>query len=270
MRVISAALVKKDHLPADISGMQTSTRSPRRLLAVTTLVFVMGLVLAPTAHAQLDGATTTVGEAAGAVTDTTAGVTDTVEGDGQTSGSSDDPIKEATDTVNKTVGDTSNTVEKTSGEVKEVAGSTQETVNETADELGGNATGTVNKVAGQLVGSGGNGGRTTDSRTPGGSSAVGAEVLGLNYEDAFRGRQAGANGSLTSLTSGTGSIGEAGESIVSQIGRVAAELAQQVAFPLALVMLVGGFLMVQNRIDRKDPKLAVAPVDSERDLLSFT
>jgi hypothetical protein len=35
-------------------------------------------------------------------------------------------------------------------------------------------------------------------------------------------------------------------------------------------MLVGAFLMVQNRIDRKDPKLALAPVDSEHDLLSFT
>ncbi|MGH2756284.1 MAG: hypothetical protein ACRDI3_00670, partial [Actinomycetota bacterium] len=58
--------------------------------------------------------------------------------------------------------------------------------------------------------------------------------------------------------------------VFAEIGRVAAEAAQQVAFPLALAMMVGAFLMVQNRIDRRDPKLALAPIDSDHELLTFS
>src|SRR5829696_2909549 len=37
-------------------------------------------------------------------------------------------------------------------------------------------------------------------------------------------------------------------------------------FPISVLVLVGCFLLVQNRIDRSDPKLAVAPIDSDPDL----
>lgn len=40
-------------------------------------------------------------------------------------------------------------------------------------------------------------------------------------------------------------------------------LVRTVAFPLALVLLVIGFAVVQDRIDRKDPKLALAPLGSD-------
>jgi hypothetical protein len=60
------------------------------------------------------------------------------------------------------------------------------------------------------------------------------------------------------------------QSVISQISDVAVEAAKNAAFPLLLVALVFGFLMVQNRIDSRDPKLALAPVDSDYDLLSFT
>ncbi len=43
----------------------------------------------------------------------------------------------------------------------------------------------------------------------------------------------------------------------------AARLVRTLAVPLALILLVIGFLFMQNRIDRKDPKLALAPVGSE-------
>jgi hypothetical protein len=43
----------------------------------------------------------------------------------------------------------------------------------------------------------------------------------------------------------------------------AVKLARTVAFPIALALLVIGFLLVQGWIDRKDPKLALAPVGSE-------
>ncbi|MDQ3987562.1 MAG: hypothetical protein M3280_13835 [Actinomycetota bacterium] len=47
----------------------------------------------------------------------------------------------------------------------------------------------------------------------------------------------------------------------------AIEAARKFAFPLLLTIIVGLFLAAQNRLDRKDPKLALAPLD--QDLLSF-
>jgi hypothetical protein len=47
-----------------------------------------------------------------------------------------------------------------------------------------------------------------------------------------------------------------------------ARLARTIAFPLMLILLVVAFVFVQNRIDRKDPKLALAPVGS--DYLTFS
>ena len=40
------------------------------------------------------------------------------------------------------------------------------------------------------------------------------------------------------------------------------------AFPFALVLIVGAFLLVQDRLDRRDPRLALAPVGP--DVLDFT
>jgi len=40
-----------------------------------------------------------------------------------------------------------------------------------------------------------------------------------------------------------------------------------VAFPLALALMVGAFLLAQNRLDRRDPRLALAPVGP--DILDF-
>ncbi|MFL6239023.1 MAG: Ig-like domain-containing protein [Actinomycetes bacterium] len=52
------------------------------------------------------------------------------------------------------------------------------------------------------------------------------------------------------------------------IGQVAVKSLEKPQFPLLLLVVVGLFLLIQNRIDRKDPKLASAPVDSEP-LLGF-
>jgi hypothetical protein len=41
------------------------------------------------------------------------------------------------------------------------------------------------------------------------------------------------------------------------------------SFPLSLALLVAGFLLVQGRLDRRDPKFTLAPLDSKHDLLSF-
>ena len=52
------------------------------------------------------------------------------------------------------------------------------------------------------------------------------------------------------------------------IGQVAVKSLEKPQFPLLLLVVVALFLMIQNRIDRKDPKLATAPVDAEP-LLGF-
>jgi hypothetical protein len=44
---------------------------------------------------------------------------------------------------------------------------------------------------------------------------------------------------------------------------VAVENADESAFPLTLILLVSGFLTVQGRIDRRDPKLALAPASAD-------
>jgi hypothetical protein len=41
------------------------------------------------------------------------------------------------------------------------------------------------------------------------------------------------------------------------------EAARQLGFPLALAVIVVAFAMIQNYIDRKDPKLALAPIRPE-------
>jgi predicted phage tail protein len=53
-----------------------------------------------------------------------------------------------------------------------------------------------------------------------------------------------------------GALGE----FLDNVGTVAAGLLEQPAFPLSLVSTVFGFLVLQNRVDRRDPKLAMAPV----------
>lgn len=48
--------------------------------------------------------------------------------------------------------------------------------------------------------------------------------------------------------------------------RRATDLVSRPALPLALLLVVVLFLLVQNRIDRRDPKLAAAPVDGDPEL----
>jgi hypothetical protein len=51
--------------------------------------------------------------------------------------------------------------------------------------------------------------------------------------------------------------------VLGRIGGVALDTARQLGFPLALALVVIAFAMTQNYLDRKDPKLALAPVRPE-------
>jgi hypothetical protein len=48
------------------------------------------------------------------------------------------------------------------------------------------------------------------------------------------------------------------EALQSDVGRV--------VFPISILLLLGVFLLGQSRIDRGDPKLAMAPVEGAPDL----
>lgn len=57
-------------------------------------------------------------------------------------------------------------------------------------------------------------------------------------------------------------------SLPAQLADLAARTVKHVAFPIGLALAVIGFLMVQRRIDGRDPKLRVAPVATEYDHFS--
>lgn len=51
--------------------------------------------------------------------------------------------------------------------------------------------------------------------------------------------------------------------ILDRIGTAAADAARQLRFPVALSLIVLAFVLFQNNLDRKDPKLALAPITAE-------
>jgi hypothetical protein len=70
----------------------------------------------------------------------------------------------------------------------------------------------------------------------------------------------------TPATGGWRAIMERIARIAQVVGQVAEEVAERSAFPAGLTLMMVGFFAVQDRIDRRDPKLALAPVHSEPDL----
>ncbi len=52
-------------------------------------------------------------------------------------------------------------------------------------------------------------------------------------------------------------------SFFDRAAQVALDAVKQLAFPMALALMAGAFLVLQGRVGRKDPKLAIAPVDGE-------
>jgi hypothetical protein len=51
--------------------------------------------------------------------------------------------------------------------------------------------------------------------------------------------------------------------------RVIQTAAERGTIPVALILIVVAFLAVQDRIDRRDPKLALAPLRDEPEYLEF-
>lgn len=288
-----------------VGAADTSHMSLTKTSALMVAVFV--ILLAPAAHAQglpgggigdlPGGVTDAVGDVTGGVTetvgDTTGGVTDTVDG---TTGGVTDAVGGTTGGVTDTVGDTTGGVTDTVDET-----TSGDPVEET--------TGGVTKTVEQVAGGNGNGGNNPVHETVTGLTGRGTDSNPSSYEDAQQGMSSpaaargwidgtkvmddfkfasplnavsslaamleGAIRDFTAIGSVPGTPGWSaaaepeGESFFAVAGRAAETAAKALAFPLALVVVVVGFLMAQGRIGRKDPKLALAPLDASSETLSF-
>jgi hypothetical protein len=78
-------------------------------------------------------------------------------------------------------------------------------------------------------------------------------------------------GSNPDLASGPRQIDEPG-GLSWSLNRLldsAGTAAKRLAFPLTLIVIVVLFLLVQGELDRRDPKLAKAAINSELDMVAF-
>ena len=256
----------------------------RRALCLALVLFCFGAWLAPVANAQVggvvDGVLDTVSGGDNATTasdaDASSGQEDSgsgdgslvgnvvgsLEGDNKTESSNEGPLEELVNAINETADETG---------VSEVVGGTVNALDSAASQLTG-TDGTIEQATKTLTSSGGRGDKKNPSAGPGttATNSPTLEVLGQTFLNETRSNDGSRPARVISLQTATSVTPSADDSVISQIGRVAAEAIEKAAFPIALMLMVGAFLMVQNRIDRKDPKLALAPVDSERDLLIFT
>jgi hypothetical protein len=202
-----------------------------------------------------------------------------------------DPVSAVQDTTTEVVGTVTNAVDQTTTTVEDTAAAVTDQVNETVEPV----TDAVKGVLGQVpdppdtgviddptgilpdvLGStvtqpsapgatrpGGNGTATGpgggNPRTAGGGGGTGLSAFG-------RGPVIGPVAAPISLTPAVLlSIPQRG--LFERIASLVIQRPELLAFPLALALIVLLFVAVQNRIDRKDPKLALAPVAP--DLLRF-
>lgn len=205
-----------------------------------------------TAGGVVDDTTTTVGDA---VDDTTTTVGEVVDDTTTTVG---DVVDDTTTTVGDVVDDNTSTVGGVIGGAGQIDPST---ILDGVDPSGTLPGGGAVPGPGETPTGGDptptNGGGTTHTGTASAGSHDPQAVVGA----AGSGGVTPGVGGATSTAVGhpiPASVGGGGGVLVA-----AARLVRTLAIPLALILLVISFLFVQNRIDRKDPKLALAPVGSE-------
>jgi hypothetical protein len=212
----------------------------------------------------------TVGDSVVAVEETTDEIVDTVEG------AVDDVVETVdgvVDTVEETVGGVEDTVEDTVGGVEDTVEDTVGAVTDTVDDAVG-----IDDVVDPVPPAAPDAPDVPETPgsddPPGGRSNPDPEPSVVRPDSQGRSRPAVLRGVLAS--SGGGTLGHpiTAEELMSApfdpFGPFAgslSELARRLAFPLVLVALLLGFVAVQNRLDRRDPKLALAATTP--DVLNF-
>ncbi len=213
----------------------------------------------------------------GSLTDTVGDVLND-DGENTSSGSDDDGTSSGS-----LLDDVVKTIDNTTDPVKDTADGGAETLDKaTGGATGGYYDGISGSVDSTLDGTGnvvnkithndGKKGTATRSQTHNRTSfSDDSDVFGKRFEAALAADQKRRLADAAAIAAKTVAVADQPEeNVVQQIGRVAAEAAEQMAFPVILLLMVGAFLVGQNRVDRRDPKLALAPVDLDADLLSFT
>jgi hypothetical protein len=71
------------------------------------------------------------------------------------------------------------------------------------------------------------------------------------------------SGPVAAVQAAVEAVAEVVAEAVQQVGETAVAVAHDGQFPLALVGVVAAFLFLQGRLDRRDPKLALARVREE-------
>lgn len=105
----------------------------------------------------------------------------------------------------------------------------------------------------------------------GGDDRTGGDATGENDDDPPRQLIDLTGGGTEGPRDGNGSGLDEGSfaASIAKLAQTAGEAVKTFAFPLSLTILVLLFLLVQGEIDRRDPKLAFAPVDSSKDMVHF-
>jgi hypothetical protein len=154
------------------------------------------------------------------------------------------------DDVEKAIDDA---VESAKGEADKVVGQVTEAVDELLNPGGGDPGG------GNPGGGGGGGGGSTGPiggpAEPGAAGSPGVGSTGSSFP-------AGAVPAPGIASSNSVGVRDK-PGIFGRIGGAAVEVATQLGFPLALALVVIAFAATQNYLDRRDPKLALAPVRPE-------
>ena len=242
-------------------------RTTRRLLkAAFGLSSALALLVltAPSIAAQVPDPSEVIEDVTNAVDDVTTGtgdeVADTVE----------DVTEDVGDTVGGELGQTTedigstagNAVRDATGAAGDVVGGTGSTVGDVIDDVTGGseepAPGT-NGGAPNVDGGGTNGridgGSLSRDRNGNSTTTTGTDIAPLG---SVPGTTIVRDDSFRSSTEGSG---PAGGGILDALGGI--------TFPLALIAIVAAFLAVQGRVDKGDPKLSLALLDPEDDMLSF-
>jgi hypothetical protein len=159
--------------------------------------------------------------------------------------------------VGETVGGVTETVEET-------VQNTTETVTDTVGGLTGSGEGVVGGGS-DPESSGGGSGTSSDPGTRGDRRSGRAPATGGSADDV-----AAASTAAREATAPPGVIPrQVAPDVFQRIRRAFTDSAGAFVFPLALIGIVGAFLVFQSRVDRSDPKLALAPIDARDDVLEF-
>lgn len=233
--------------------MRPPVRRAQRWATVVGLLgaVLMGPVADPALAAPNEPLASAPDEPVEAVGDAVTDITDTV----------DDLVDVTTDTVDGLVDDTADSVDETTDALDRTVDDTTDTVDGTVDRFGDGDPG-VSEPDAEPPSDAEDASAPDDAATPPSPSPAPAQAAPPPRDSLRRTSPGTADRDAADDTEGQTSPGPDGPgSVFDGID----DIGERAAFPLTLIALLAGFLAVQAWVDRRDPKLAAAPVEAEPD-----